>query len=121
MEETKMQRLASWLKVVECFSCEEVIEMEAEVLESFGYEVGLPTSYSFLEILATYFSMSERALVLCSYLLEMALLDCRYLNYKRSLLAVSSLYLSFKILDPSQWNPVLLYLIQIVLDIFKVT
>lgn len=116
-----MQRLASWLKVVECFSCEEVIEMEAEVLESFGYEVGLPTSYSFLEILATYFSMSERALALCSYLLEMALLDCRYLNYKRSLLAVSSLYLSFKILDPSQWNPVLLYLIQIVLDIFKVT
>lgn len=116
-----MQRLSSWLKIVGGYSCEDIIQMESDILECYGFEIVYPTAYSFLEIIATYFALNYRTLTLCSYLLELTLLDSKYLGYKRSLLAVSSLYLGFKILDPEQWNPVSPFLMQVVLDVLNIT
>lgn len=77
--------------------------MEAEVLECFGYDFDKPTAYSFLEILATYFSLTESTYSMCCYLLELSLLDSRCGVYTRSMLAAASLFVSLKVLDPSQW------------------
>jgi hypothetical protein len=66
-----------------------------------------------VEILATYFSLTESTYSLCCYVLELILLDSKYVYTSRVLLAVSSLFLSLKILDPSQWNPTVLLIVDV--------
>lgn len=41
---------------------------------------------------------------LCSYLLELTLLDTAYLKYKACVIGLAAIYLGFKILNIVQWN-----------------
>jgi hypothetical protein len=55
-EETKLMKLQNWLlSLPERFEPSNVVAMEAEVLQCFSYDFDRPTTYGFLEILATYF------------------------------------------------------------------
>jgi len=104
-----MLKLRNLLMILpEKFEASSILVMEAEVLQCFGYDFNRPTTYDFLEILITYFSPTESAYSMCCYLLELALLDSRCVARPQSLLAAASLFLSFKVLDPNQWNPAVL-------------
>lgn len=83
------------------------------MLKCFKFDLDRPTSYSFLEILTTYFSLTEAAYSLCCYLLELTLLDSRFGAYHRSLLATASLFVSLKVLDPTQWDSAVLLIVAV--------
>lgn len=114
LEETKTVKLKNWLRTLpEQFEANTLIEMEAEILQCFGYDFDMPNAYSFLEILATYFSLTESTYSLCCYLLELALLNCRCGAYTRSQLAAASLFVALKVMDPTQWNSTVLLIVSV--------
>jgi cyclin B len=57
----------------------------------------METAYKFLEPMVKLAKMEDRSLHLAQYVLELSLLDIRYLENKPSLLASSALYLVNKI------------------------
>lgn len=58
MEETKVEKLVNYVKLLGCFTVDDIILMEAEILDCFNFDLLYPTSYIFLEIMSTYFILS---------------------------------------------------------------
>jgi cyclin A len=99
MEERSIKTLKAWLAFGRGFTLDEVIAMEARILHSLDFKLSLPTNLSFFYIFSTYYSLSSRTMSLCSYLVELTLIDCHYLKYKGHLIGLAAIYLAFKILD----------------------
>ena len=68
------------------------------------FNVYVPNQFTFFELTVTYFNLTQRAYYLALYLLELTLLNAKYLRYGCNLLAVASVYLSLKLVDPGYWN-----------------
>jgi hypothetical protein len=98
-EERFIKTLKAWLVFGRGFCLEEIIEMEAKVLHSLDFKRNLPTSLSFFHVFSTYYSVKSRAMCLCTYLVELTLIDCRYLKYKGHVIGLGTIYLSHKILN----------------------
>lgn len=84
---------------------EEVVEMEEKVLEFLNFEMGTPTTKSFLRIFTrvTEENYKKPDLLyefLSCYLAELSLLDYGCLRYLPSLVAASSIFLSRFIMQP---------------------
>lgn len=84
---------------------EEVVEMEKKVLKFFNFEMGSPTTKSFLRIFTrvteeNYKKPDLQYEFLSSYLAELSLLDYGCLRYLPSLVAASSIFLSRFMVQP---------------------
>lgn len=108
LEETMTSyALREWMIKLSPITLEALVDMENEMLVCLDYNIVTPNTFTFFELAATYFNLSRRVHCLALYLLELTLLDSKYLRYNCNLLAVSAIYLSLKLLDPSCWNEVL--------------
>ena len=65
----------------------DIIDLEMEILTLLDFNVTVPTSNSFFEIISSLLSFSTQEFYLGKYLLEMFLLDYRSLKYKPSEIA----------------------------------
>lgn len=82
--------------------------MEAEIIELLNFDLIMETSYKFFEPLAKISQMDPKNFHLTQYVLELALLETKFLNYKPSFLASSAIYLINKIRKRSEpWPDVL--------------
>lgn len=92
----------------------QVLQMESQVLNSFGFHLALPTTKSFLRRFiraaqAVYKSSCLELECLVNYLAELTLLNYGFLKYLPSLIAASAVFLARWTLDQSghPWNPTL--------------
>jgi hypothetical protein len=99
MEERSIKPLKAWLSFGKGFFLEEVIDMEAKILHSLNFKLSLPTNLSFFNVFSTYYSLNSKTMCLCSYLVELTLIDCNYLKYKGYIIGLAAIYLAFKILS----------------------
>lgn len=73
-----------------------------------NFDLIMETSYKFFEPLAKISNMDSKNMHLAQYVLELSLLETKFLNYKPSFLAASSIYLINKIRKRSEpWPDVL--------------
>lgn len=90
------------------FTRQEVIKMEADIIETLGFDLIMGTSFRFFEALGRISKMDAKNFHLAQYVLELCLLDTRFLDYKPSLLASAAIYLINKIRKRSEAWPDLL-------------
>lgn len=86
------------------YSKEEFLLLEGEVLKTIDFNIKLPSPLTFLERYKMLLQYDNRMYFLSRYLIELSLLDCKFLKYTASNLAASALYLSGKILKKEFWN-----------------
>lgn len=89
------------------YSKEEFIEIEGEILNFLEFNIKMPTSLTFLERFKMLLNADKRMYFLSRYLIELVLLDCKFLRYSASNVAASALYLSGKILKKEYWNNII--------------
>lgn len=92
----------------------EVLRMETQVLNFFGFQIFAPTAKTFLRRFlraaqASYKSPSYELEYLADYLAELTLVDYSFLNFLPSVIAASSVFLARWTLDQTShpWSPTL--------------
>jgi cyclin B len=71
--------------------------MEADIIEALDFNLIMGTSYRFFEPFAKISGMDNKNFYLAQYVLELSLLDVRFLEYKPSLIGSAVIYLINKI------------------------
>jgi hypothetical protein len=84
------------------YSSEEIIRAERHLLGIVMYQIGIPSPLQFLRRMIKG-NNDARLWNLCSYFIEMLLLDHRFLQYVPSYLASAALFLSIKVLYDGEW------------------
>lgn len=79
------------------YSKQEVLKMENDILAALEYNVTVPSSLRYLELYQNYISLSEVELMYCRYLIEMSLIDYKFLQYNPSLIAACSMLISIRL------------------------
>jgi cyclin B len=79
------------------FNKEEILSTEKEILISLNFEITLPTSFRFFEIISLNFNFNEIEFTYGKYLLEYYLIDSRLNKYSPSLIALAVAYIIMKI------------------------
>jgi hypothetical protein len=88
------------------YSKEDILNLESEMLDLFGFNLTIPTALRFFEILSQHLAFSEKDNHLGFYLLELFLLDYRGLKYKSSLIACSVCFIVSKVSKNKQINTI---------------
>ncbi|KAL3735353.1 hypothetical protein ACJRO7_024479 [Eucalyptus globulus] len=96
------------------YTREEVLKMESQLLNYFGFRIFTPTTKTFLRRFiraaqALYVSPSLELEYLADYLTELTLVEYEFLSFLPSLVAASAVFLARWTLDDSRhpWNPTL--------------
>ena len=98
IEDTKVKHVKHWAKLGRGFAIDQILAMEEEILYTVGMELIHPTSQMFQrEFLGNFVLIDPKSQALCLYLLELALVRRSFCKYKASILALSSLYVAFKV------------------------
>ena len=74
----------------------ELLDMEKQILEVMKFNICIPTSIHFYQIISNFFELDEKLLNLGKYFLENTLLDYDMLKFSPSILAISSIYIIMK-------------------------
>ncbi|XP_010494275.1 PREDICTED: putative cyclin-A3-1 isoform X1 [Camelina sativa] len=97
------------------YTKQEIVKMEADILLALEFELGNPTSNTFLRrftrVAQEDFQMSPLQMeFLCSYLSELSMLDYNSLKFLPSIVAASAVFLARFIIRPKQhpWQNVML-------------
>ena len=86
------------MKLGRGFFKDEIIEMEHKILSALNYEVITPTSQTIIwELITNYTTLSNKSIHLALYILELSLMSSNNTKYNDGILALSSIYLCFKI------------------------
>lgn len=80
------------------YTKEEVLEMEGKILCELNFKLTIPSAHSFLERYTRLAEMDQRAVFLCQYFIETALLDYRMTKYRPSMLVCAAIHLANKAL-----------------------
>lgn len=86
------------------YSRDDLLRLEGEILTSIDFKIKIPTPLVFLERYHRLLCNDRRMYCLARYLLELSLIDYKFLKFSSSNIAISSLYLSGKILKKPFWN-----------------
>lgn len=105
IEEVYPPQLKDFVAVCDnAYSPEEIMGMEAEVLNQLDFDVAQPTSLSFLQIVQLKLKIDAKPLAFARYLLETALLDAAAVKHGNLVLAASSVFLVLKIFKLGDWS-----------------
>ena len=87
------------------FTAAEILEMEASIIKHLNFELIINSAYKFFEPLCKVIGLEPKNQHLAQYVLELALLQPKFLNYSPSLMASSAIYLIKKIRkSESSWS-----------------
>jgi cyclin B len=79
------------------FTKSDILRMEAEIVRTLDFNLVFNTAYNFLEPFCCLLEYEPKRFFLAQYILELALLDARFLRYRPSLQAAATIYLINKI------------------------
>jgi len=79
------------------YSAEDILILEVEMLKMFKFDITKPCQLKFFEIISQNLNFNDIDKNLGQYLLELFLIDYRYLKYKPSIIACSVGYLVMKV------------------------
>ena len=85
------------------FSEEEILKAERFVLAALNYDLSYPNPMNFLRRISKADNYDIQTRTLGKYLLEISLLDHRFMKYHPSHIAAASMYLSRLILERGEW------------------
>lgn len=80
----------------------EVLSLEQKILASIEFNLNVPSSNRFLQRFSKTLNSPKNTYYLAQYLIELALVEYKMLNYKPSLIAASALYTSHKLNNDSE-------------------
>ena len=79
------------------FTREQLLATESEIVLALDFNLVFNTSYHFMSPLCKLLSYDQKKEYLAQYLLEICLLDTKFLKYRSSLLGASAIYLVNKV------------------------
>ncbi|KAL1921169.1 uncharacterized protein VTP21DRAFT_10885 [Calcarisporiella thermophila] len=86
------------------YTAEEVLKAERFMLNQLRFELGWPGPYSFLRRISKADEYDLQTRTLAKYLIEVTLMDERFLPYPTSLLAAAGHYLARSMLNKGDWT-----------------
>lgn len=89
----------------ETYTAVQILRMEKVILNTLRFEVSVPTTNWFGTRLARLAHCDKQTFFLMNYLLELALLDYRYLHFRSSVLACAAFCLANVIVGNIPWPP----------------
>lgn len=89
------------------FSEAEILSAERYVLTALNYDLSYPNPMNFLRRISKADNYDIQTRTLGKYLMEISLLDHRFMEYLPSHIAAAAMYLARKILDRGEWDPTL--------------
>ena len=63
------------------YTKKEILDMESKILISLDFNLTFPSSLRFLDRYSNIMNLDERSYMLCRYLLELSLVDYKFLEY----------------------------------------
>ncbi|KAL8935933.1 MAG: hypothetical protein Q9216_005192 [Gyalolechia sp. 2 TL-2023] len=91
------------------FSEEEILKAERFVLAALNYDLSYPNPMNFLRRISKADNYDIQTRTLAKYLLEISLLDHRFMQYPPSQIAAGSMYLARLILERGEWDATIAY------------
>lgn len=85
------------------FSEEEILKAERFVLSALDYDLSYPNPMNFLRRISKADNYDIQTRTLGKYLLEISLLDHKFMSYQPSIIAAASMYLARLILERGEW------------------
>ena len=89
------------------FTVEEVLSAERYTLSTLKYDLSYPNPMNFLRRISKADNYDIQTRTLGKYLLEISLLDHRFMKYRQSQIAAAAMYLARTILDRGPWDATL--------------
>lgn len=93
------------------FSEEEILQAERYVLAALNYDLSYPNPMNFLRRISKADGYDIQTRTLGKYLLEISLLDHKFMGYHPSHIAAASMYLARLILERGEWVSLITYLL----------
>ena len=105
-EEVYPPQLKDFVAVCDnAYSKEDILNMEAEILNALEFNLTQPTSLYFLQILQISLKMEEKPFAFARYILETALADLTSFKYNNLTLVAGAIFLVHKIFKLNTWTP----------------
>ncbi|PLB42494.1 B-type cyclin nimE [Aspergillus candidus] len=107
-EEVLSPHVANFSHVAdETFSDKEILDAERHILATLEYNMSFPNPMNFLRRISKADNYDIHTRTLGKYLMEISLLDHRFMNFPQSHVAASAMYLARLILDRGPWDATL--------------
>ncbi|KAL4787256.1 cyclin-like protein [Aspergillus varians] len=107
-EEVLSPHVANFSHVAdETFSDKEILDAERHILATLEYNMSYPNPMNFLRRISKADNYDIRTRTLGKYLMEISLLDHRFLGFPQSQVGAASMYLARLILDRGPWDATL--------------
>ncbi|KAK4449408.1 hypothetical protein QBC34DRAFT_89620 [Podospora aff. communis PSN243] len=91
------------------FSEQEILSAERFILSTLNYDLSYPNPMNFLRRISKADNYDIQSRTIGKYLMEISLLDHRFMTYRPSHVAAGAMYLSRLILDRGEWDETLEY------------
>ncbi|KAJ5640530.1 G2/mitotic-specific cyclin-B [Penicillium herquei] len=107
-EEVLSPHVANFSHVAdETFTDKEILDAERHVLAILGYNMSFPNPMNFLRRISKADNYDIQTRTLGKYLMEISLLDHRFMSYPQSQIAAAAMYLARLILERGSWDATL--------------
>lgn len=104
-EEVLSPHVANFSHVAdETFSDKEILDAERHVLATLQYNMSFPNPMNFLRRISKADNYDIQTRTLGKYLMEISLLDHRFMSYPQSQISAAAMYLARLILDRGSWD-----------------
>ncbi|OAX78561.1 hypothetical protein ACJ72_07131 [Emergomyces africanus] len=91
----------------ETFSDKEILDAERHILATLNYDLSYPNPMNFLRRISKADNYDIQARTLGKYLMEVSLVDHRFMAYRQSHIAAAAMYLARLMLDHGRWDATL--------------
>lgn len=91
------------------FSEDEILSAERFILSTLHFDLSYPNPMNFLRRISKADNYDIQSRTVGKYLMEISLLDHRFMNYRPSHVAAAAMYLARLILDRGEWDETLTY------------
>jgi len=91
----------------DAYTADEFLRMERTILYTLGFRLGSPCALTFLRRISKAEQYDIPSRTVAKYLIEVTILDEKFLSYPPSLLAAASTWLSRKMLKKGEWDKTL--------------
>ncbi|KAL1958611.1 hypothetical protein VTO42DRAFT_4208 [Malbranchea cinnamomea] len=107
-EEVLSPHVANFSHVAdETFSDKEILDAERHILATLNYDISYPNPMNFLRRISKADNYDVQTRTLGKYLMEISLVDHRFMCYRQSHVAAAAMYLARLILDRGPWDATL--------------
>ncbi|KAI0172025.1 A/B/D/E cyclin [Hypoxylon sp. FL1284] len=91
------------------FSDAEILSAERFILETLNYDLSYPNPMNFLRRISKADDYDIQSRTIGKFLMEISIVDYRFLAYRPSHVAAAAMYLARMILDRGEWDPTIAY------------